>query len=133
MKKTMVWTFGAVVLLILTVPLLVLADDNHQNKTGIPKGTDVTVTGYISDSMCGLDHSDMMAKHSDAPISEAACVEACVKGGAKYILADRDAGKTYNLKDQKRVAGYAGKRVEIVGEMDENGVLDIHKLTLAPK
>ena len=132
MKKTMLWTMGAALLVAaMAVPLL--ASDEAKGAKEVPKGAEVTLTGYIGDSMCGLDHSDMMKKHSDAPISEAACVEACVKGGAKYILADREAGKTYNLKDQKRVAGYAGKRVEIVGEVDGEGVVDIHKLTLAPK
>jgi len=98
------------------------------------KDTKVTVEGYISDSMCGLDHSDMMKKHGgDAEISETACVVACVKGGATYIVADRDAKKTYNVKDQKRVAEYAGKRVHIEGKLEEDGTtLDIAKISLKP-
>jgi len=98
------------------------------------KDTKVTVEGYISDSMCGLDHSDMMKKHGgDAEISETACVVACVKGGATYIVADRDAKKTYTVKDQKKVAEYAGKRVHIEGKLEEDGTtLDIAKISLKP-
>ena len=98
------------------------------------KATKVTVDGYISDSMCGLDHSDMMKKHSgDASFSEAACVEACVKGGAKYVVADRTAQKTYNVQDQKKVAAYAGKKVHIEGKLEEDGnTLDIAKISLMP-
>ena len=98
------------------------------------KDTKVTVEGYISDSMCGLDHSDMMKKHGgEAEFNETACVQACVKGGAKYVIADRVGSKTYNVKDQKKVAEYAGKQVHIEGELDEDGAtLDIKKISLKP-
>ena len=63
---------------------------------------DVVVTGFVSDSMCGLDHADMQAKHGGAAqFSDAACTKACVEGGAKYVLADREGHRTYNLKDQR--------------------------------
>src|SRR5262245_30752409 len=126
MKKLLVYFGAAVMALGLTA---VVADDE-------PKGKEkkVTVEGYVSDSMCGLDHNDMMKKHGgDAGFSEAACVAACVKGGAKYIIADRDAQKTYNVKDQKKVAEYAGKRVHIEGKLEEDGnTLDITKISLKP-
>lgn len=93
---------------------------------------DVTVMGYVSDSMCGLSHTDMQAKHGGAALlSEKACVDECVKGGAKYVLADRDGLKTYNLKNQKKAARYAGKRVQITGDL-KKGVLDIDKISEMP-
>ena len=56
-----------------------------------------------------------------------------MKGGAKYIVADRVAKKTYNVKDQKKVAEYAGKKVHIEGELQEDGnTLEISKITLMP-
>lgn len=127
MKKILV-SLGALVLgLGLTA---VLADD----KPAEHKDKHVTIEGYVSDSMCGLDHGDMMKKHGgDAEFSEAACVQACVKGGAKYVIADRDAQKTYNVKDQKKVAEFAGKKVHIEGELKSDGnVLDIAKISLMP-
>ena len=40
------------------------------------RSEDVTVVGYISDSMCGLSHSDMQAKHGGAALfSEKACAD----------------------------------------------------------
>ena len=95
-------------------------------------GDDVTVTGYVSDSMCGLNHSDMQAKHGGAAqFSDEACVKACVGGGAKYVIADRDSQKTYNVKDQKKLAKYAGKRVQITGDL-KGDTLDIEKVVLLP-
>jgi hypothetical protein len=103
--------------------------DDHEDK----KSEKVTIKGTISDSMCGLDHTDMMAKHGgEAKDDETACVKECIKGGAKYVLADPDARKTYTIKNQEDVAKYAGKRVQIEGKLDPDGTIDVHKITLAP-
>ena len=100
---------------------------------GISRASDdVVVTGYVSDSMCGLDHSAMQAKHGGvARFSDAACTKACVEGGAKYVLADRDGNRTYNLKDQKKMEKYAGQRVQIRGDL-KGDMLDPEKVTLMP-
>ena len=100
---------------------------------GVSKASDdVTVIGYVSDSMCGLNHTDMQAKHGGvAQFSDAACVKACVEGGGKYVLADRDGNRTYNLKDQKKVAKYAGQRVQIHGDL-EGDVLEVEKISAMP-
>lgn len=102
--------------------------------TKMPKEPKVTVSGYISDSMCGLDHSEMMKKHGGkAEFDEAACVAACVKGGAKYVLADPESHKTYAIKDQGKVAKFAGKTVQIEGKLEEDGTtLEVEKVTLKP-
>lgn len=100
---------------------------------GITRASDdVVVVGYISDSMCGLDHADMQAKHGGAAqFSDAACAKACVEGGAKWVLADRQGNRTYNLKDQKKVEKYAGQRVQIKGDL-KGDLLDPEKITLMP-
>lgn len=93
---------------------------------------DVTVIGYVSDSMCGLDHSEMQRKHGGvAQYSTAVCTKACVEGGAKYVLADPESNKTYNIENQKKAAGYAGQRVQIVGDL-KGDKLDIEKIRLMP-
>jgi uncharacterized protein DUF5818 len=93
---------------------------------------DVTVIGYVSDSMCGLNHADMQAKHGGvAQFSDAACAKACVEGGGKYVLADRDGNRTYNLKDQKKIARYAGQRVQIKGDL-KGDMLEIDKISAMP-
>ena len=127
-----VLAFLGAALLVLSMAMPLLGDEEKEKVK--EKGVDVTLTGYISDSMCGLDHTDMMKKHGgEAAFDEKTCVEACVKGGAKYVLADREGRKTYNVKDQSKVAEFAGQRVQIVGEVEEGGSIDIHKITLAPK
>jgi len=100
---------------------------------GIAKASDdVVVVGYVSDSMCGLDHSDMQSKHGGAAqFSDAACAKACAEGGAKYGLADKEGHRTYNLKDQKKMEKFAGQRVQIKGDL-KGDMLDPEKVTLMP-
>jgi hypothetical protein len=67
-----------------------------------------TWTGTVSDSHCGL-------KHSQPSAAAAKCVAACVKGGAKYVLVSD--GKIYQLDDQAKFADCAGKSVKVTGEL----------------
>lgn len=70
-----------------------------------------TFTGVITDSMCGKDHAMMKV----AP--NAKCVQECVKSGSKYALFD---GKNvYVLSDQKTPEQFAGKKVKVVGTLNE--------------
>lgn len=66
-----------------------------------------TFIGDISDSMCGLKH--MM------PGGDKACTEECVKGGAKYVLADQAHKKVYQLSDQGKAKDFAGAKVKVTG------------------
>ena len=68
-----------------------------------------TFTGNISDSMCGLKH--MM------PGGDKACTEACVKQGAKYVLADEANKKVYQLSDQSKAAQFPGENVNVTGTL----------------
>jgi hypothetical protein len=72
-----------------------------------------TWTGVVSDSICGLKHSD--------PSDEAAmCVKKCVEGGAKYVLVSR--GKVYQLSDQSKFAAFAGRSVKVSGTLHGNAI-----------
>lgn len=75
-----------------------------------PEAALKTFVGSISDSMCGVKH--MM------PGGDKACTDACVKAGAKYILADAARNKVYNLNDQKKAAAYSGEKVKVTGTLD---------------
>ncbi len=68
-----------------------------------------TLTGVITDDMCGAKH--MMPGKSDAE-----CVRACVKSGAKFaLLAD---GKTYVLAGKtSEINALAGKKAKVSGEL----------------
>src|SRR6266571_5851275 len=68
-----------------------------------------TFTGSISDSMCGLKH---MAGKTDKD-----CTLECVKGGSKFVLADTEAGKVYQLSDQTKAQDFAGSKVKVTGTL----------------
>lgn len=73
-----------------------------------------TFTGVITDDMCGKgDHSQMRMGPTDAE-----CTIACVSAhGALYVLYD---GKNiYTLSDQQAPEKFAGKRVKVVGSLEE--------------
>jgi len=75
---------------------------------------EVTFTGKISDSMCGIEH--MMPNMTDKQ-----CTEACVSKGAKYVLADEAHKKVYALSDQQKPKPFAGEAVVVKGSLDQDG------------
>jgi hypothetical protein len=71
----------------------------------------VTLTGVVTDDMCGKKHTMMPGK----PDSE--CVRACVKAGSKYALLVGD--KIYALNgDAKQIDHFAGKKVKVAGDVN---------------
>ena len=72
MKRSMLF---AVMLVVIAVVSIVSAQAGD-------KGGEKTIVGYISDSMCGLNHAGMnMGNDKECSIK-------CVDGGAKFVLAD---------------------------------------------
>lgn len=67
------------------------------------RAADTTMTGKVSDAMCGVKHQ--MAGN------DASCTRECVKGGSKYALVVGD--KVYTLETSDRVA--LGKLSELAG------------------
>ncbi|HVG84008.1 MAG TPA: DUF5818 domain-containing protein [Vicinamibacterales bacterium] len=72
-----------------------------------------TFAGTISDEMCALNHAAMRMGPTDAE-----CTHACVEEhDAAYVLAD---DKTvYRLSDQAAAKPFAGRKVKVVGTLDE--------------
>ncbi len=66
----------------------------------------VTISGVVSDSMCG-------AKHSTP--GNAGCVEHCVSSGASYVLVSE--GRVYQLDGQDKFKGLGGKEVQVTGKI----------------
>ena len=58
-----------------------------------------TITGTVSDSMCG-------AKHATASADAAACVKKCEDGGAKLVVVSD--GKVYSTDEQDQLKGHVG-------------------------
>jgi hypothetical protein len=86
-----------------------------------------TVSGVISDSMCGADHSKMgeLGKNPEE------CTKKCVEQGAKYVLLDEQ-GQTYALSDQDKAGSFAAKAVTVKGHIDP-ATKSIHVHSLAAK
>jgi hypothetical protein len=65
-----------------------------------------TLTGTVSDSMCGKKHS--------MGGTDAECTRACVKAGADYVLVVGD--KSYTLKgDKAAIDKFAGTTATVTG------------------
>jgi len=97
-----------------------LSTDSHSG------AHETTITGVVSDSMCGSDHSKMGAMGKDA----VSCTQKCVESGSKYVLVD-DKGDIYNVSDHKRLQIFAGKQVEISGHIDRSTkAIHLHSIAI---
>lgn len=85
---------------------------DHGAKATASAPKDVEVVGYVSDSMCGLHH---MAGMGD----DKSCTLACVKGGSKFVLADREHKVVYQLDkaSQEKAREFAGQKVKVTGRV----------------
>src|SRR5579863_5408126 len=84
---------------------------------GLAAGKSQTLTGEVSDSMCGKDH--MMQG------SKADCTRACVRKGSKYALVVGD--KVYTLETTDKTSldaldKLAGQQATITGAVNEDEV-----------
>jgi len=78
-------------------------------------GKETTLTGVVSDSLCGK-------KHSMQGMSSADCVRMCVKGGQGFALVVGD--KVYNLRgDSPELDKYAGQKVAVKGKLNADTVV----------
>ena len=78
-----------------------------------------TFKGRISDGMCKAMHKD--GEHGTKKMTDQQCVEACVKGGAKYVFIG-EGDKVYSIANQN-FAGlktHAGHTVTVSGTMKDD-------------
>ena len=78
----------------------------------------VALAGYIGDSMCGLHHGKSVV----SPSEERECTIQCVADGSRFILADRANHRVYQLEDQAAPRRFAGKKVRVTGDIEEDGL-----------
>jgi hypothetical protein len=104
----------ASILLATGVSLAAPAHEGHDHaaKATANTGRATTVVGYISDSSCGLKHMEGMG-------DEKSCTLMCVKGGGKFVLADRDHKVVYKLDKagQEKAREFAGQKVKVTGQV----------------
>jgi hypothetical protein len=98
--------------IILVAGLALAAPCGAHSDNSATQGTETTIVGYIGDGMCGLKHMDGMG-------DDKTCTLACVKGGSKFILADRDGKLVYNLDKagQQKAGEFAGQKVKVTGQL----------------
>ena len=89
-----------------------------------------TLSGQISDSMCGKSHAAMgeMGKNPKD------CTAGCVKTGAKYVFVSGD--KIYDIKNQNfaALAANAGGNIQLTGDVDKDGkTITVTKIAPAGK
>src|SRR2546421_7685656 len=85
---------------------------DHGTKATASAPKDIEVVGYISDSSCGLHHMEGMG-------DEKSCTLMCVKGGSKFVLADREHKVVYRLDKvgQEKAREFAGQKVKVTGRV----------------
>lgn len=76
-------------------------------------------TGEIMDKQCAQmgSHENMM-KMEGAKDAKT-CTLACVKDGGSFALLDPQTKKVYSIENSKKVREYAGERVQITGNYDQ--------------
>ena len=75
-----------------------------------------TLTGTISDGLCGASHQAMAAQHGGKR-TDAECSAACVKAGGKYVFVSEGHVYTIANQNQKDLAANAGKTVQLTGDL----------------
>jgi hypothetical protein len=80
-------------------------------------GASQTLTGQITDTMCGKNHASM----GDMGKNPKTCTAGCVKAGAKYAVLSGD--KVYEVKNQNfaSLAASAGTTVQVTGDVAADG------------
>jgi hypothetical protein len=93
---------------------------------------DQTWTGQITDSMCGANHSQMIATknkelRTSSGVPERDCTLACIKDSGKYVFVVM--GKAYKIANQNLAAlqVHAGETVRLTGAL-QGGVMTVSKI-----
>lgn len=89
-----------------------------------------TLTGVISDSMCGASH-DAMTEHG-SKMTDKQCTAGCVQHGAKYVFVEN--GKVLQIANQnlKELPTVAGDKVQVTGDV-KGDTITITKVEAAKK
>jgi len=76
------------------------------------KPAEKSLVGFISDNHCGLKHQTGMG-------DDKSCTLMCVKNGGKFVLADRDNKRVYQLDQagQDKAREFAGQKVKVTGRV----------------
>lgn len=123
-KKAIATAIGVFTLSATIVAAQMQMPDNSANKPAQASAESKTLTGIVSDSMCGAHH---MAKDK----SPAECTRMCIKQGQKYALVV--GAKVYTLEGREaELDKLAGQRVTVKGTVSGDTV-NVASVTTAKK
>jgi hypothetical protein len=93
---------------------------------GRAASTEQMFKGEITDSKCAAlgGHTAMLDKGE----SNAHCTIACVKAGAKYVLADSENKIVYQLDDQKMPEAFAAQNVVVIGALIDDSTIHVDNI-----
>jgi hypothetical protein len=79
----------------------------------------LNLVGEIMDSRCAINgsHDQMMQQNGTKNARD--CTLQCAKTGGSFVLFDPETKTVYQLDDQQKPAGFAGRRVRVSGTYDE--------------
>ena len=80
---------------------------------------DASMTGWISDSKCGV---------KGANAGHAACAQKCVGAGEKPVLVTDKDQKVLPIDNPDAVSAQVGQHVEVSGTMTASGALHVDKV-----
>ena len=85
------------------------------------RAADSTWKGQISDSMCNAKHAD--GDHGTKKMTDQQCVDACIKGGAKYVFVG-EGDKIYKIANQNfaGLKAHSGHAVNLTGTMKDDTI-----------
>ena len=84
------------------------------------KGKEVTVTGWVTDPMCGVKH---------AKAGGESCVKSCAKDGKLAFVSDGES-KVWAVENSETLKGHEGHHIKLTGHPNaEKGT--IHVMTVA--
>jgi hypothetical protein len=89
-------------------------------------------SGEIMDKQCAQmgSHENMMKSEKAKDAKE--CTLACVKDGGSFALLDPQTKKVYSIENGNKVRQYAGERVQITGNYDQQAdTLNVKTITRA--
>ena len=116
MEKKMRKTLFTLAMILCLAAVASVASIVAKNSNNQPAPDEKTIVGYISDQACATKMGDHAAKDEHE-----ACAAKCIKEGSEAVLLTMD-GKIYKLDQQDKVSQFAGKKVEVTGNVSGNSI-----------
>lgn len=89
-----------------------------------------TLTGTITDSMCGVKHS--ADKHGDKSADHRKCVEKCINNGGEYVFVSADKKFKIANQDFEGLKTHAAHEVVLTGEV-KGDTITVSKIEMPAK